>query len=312
MKDLDRMWVGLVEDNKDPERLGRIKVRVQSIFDDIPVEDIPWASPIKTLSSRSFEVPAVGKIVSTYFPNDSLYEPYYFYADHYNVNLSKKLLDLSDDEYANFIALAFDHKTKVYSDDSALTMDYMYNKITVTNDNINLELKDNQRKVNIGCKTASQQAVLGNHWFDWMDKFVEAMLKPTALIGNSGAPVLKSEIDQLLVEYQLKRETFVSDHVYIVDDLKVDKLEMKYNSPIMDDGVKINSSPVAGNGDTNDANSKNLSESIKNQKDKELDKLKKAMPSDATSQDQLLDLPEDDGPAAPGGTGDITKYFEVK
>jgi hypothetical protein len=314
MKDLDRLWVGLVEDNKDPDRLGRCKVRVQSIYDDIPVEDIPWASPIKSLSSRSFEVPAVGKIVSAFFPNDNLYEPYYFYADHYNVNLSKKLLDLSDDEYGNFIAMAFDHKTKVYSDDSALTMDYMYNKITITNDDINLEMKDSQRKVNIGCKTADQQAVLGNHWFDWMDKFVETLLKPESLIGNNGSPVLKSELDQLLIKYQLIRETFLSDYVYIVDDNKVDKLEMKYNSPIMDDGVKINNTPVAGNNDTNDPNAQSLSDKLKEQKDKELDKLKKAMPSDALAKDHFIDLPED--PTAnnmmTGGGGDITVYYEVK
>ena len=97
MKDLDKLWVGLVEDNKDPDRLGRVRVRVQSIFDNIPLEDIPWAFPIKTLSSRSYEMPAIGKIVSVFFPNDNIYEPYYMYAEHYNVNLKKKLSDLSDD-----------------------------------------------------------------------------------------------------------------------------------------------------------------------------------------------------------------------
>lgn len=309
MKDLDKLWVGLVEENKDPDKLGRVKVRVQSVYDDIPLEDIPWANPVKSLSSRIFEIPAIGKIVSVIFPNDNIYEPYYMFSDHYNVNLQKKLKDLSDDEYVNFFAILFDHRTKIYSDDTNLTMDYQYNKITIDNDNINLELKDNNRKVNIGCKTAGQQAVLGNHYFDWMDKFVEALVKPSSLIGNSSAPILKPEIDQLLVEYRTLRETFLSDHVFIVDDNKIDKLQMKYNAPYMDDGVKINDMPAI---DGKDEQSKNLKDAVKSQKDKALDELKKAMPTNAIDKIKLLDLPENDEAVPPGGTGDITQYFEIK
>ena len=313
MKNLDKLWVGLVEDNKDPDHLGRVKVRVQSIYDDIPVADIPWASPMKSLSARSYEIPAIGKIVSVMFPNYNLYEPYYMFSDHYNVNLKKKLDDLGDDEYVNFVAVVFDHRTKVYSDDKSLTMDYMYNKITVTNDDINLELKDNQRKVNIGCKTASQQAILGNHWMDWFDKFVNTLVKPESLMGNQSAPILKPEIDQLLVEYQTLRETFLSDHVNIVDDNKVDKLQMKYNSPFLDDGVKINSNSVAGNV-SNDPNQQDLSDKIKEQKNKELDKLKDAIPSDAIKDEQVNKRPV--GYQEQNATDNLSsyedKYYEIK
>jgi hypothetical protein len=306
MRELNKLWVGLVEDNKDPDRLGRIKVRVQSIFDDIPVEDIPWASPIKTLSSRSYEMPSIGKIVSVFFPNNNLYEPYYMYADHYNVNLKKKLEDLGEDEYVNFIAVIFDHKTKIYSDDTELVMDYLYNKISIDNDNINLELKDNNRKVNIGCATASQQAVLGNHWFEWFDKFINELVKPMSLIGNSGAAILKPQIDLLLVEYQTLRETFLSDHVYIVDDLKIEKLPMDYNSPIMDDGVKLNATPIAGN-ISGSLSNQSLSSSIKEQKDKELEKLKDAIPSDAKIEGETKDNPD-----AGAFSGDVDNYKEIK
>ena len=294
MRDLDRLWVGIVEENIDPDRLGRVKIRVQSIFDNMPVEDIPWAHPVKTLTGCAFEIPAIGKLVSVFFPNDNIYEPYYMYSDHYNVNLQKKLKDYSDDEYPNFSALFFDHKTKIFSDDKNLTMDYLYNRITIDNDNINLELKDNQRKVNIGTKSASQQAVLGNHFFDWFDKLVNKLVEPTSMMGNMGAPILKPEIDLLLVEYQTLRETFISDHVYIVDDNKVDKLNMPYNSPIVDDGVKINATPVAGNNPgATDVNNQVLSDKIKQQKNKELEILKNAIPSDAKEEYATADNPEE-------------------
>jgi hypothetical protein len=290
VKDLDKLWVGLVEDNIDPQRLGRVKVRVQSIYDEMPLEDIPWANQLKNTSAKAFEVPAIGKIISVFFPNDNIYEPYYMFADHYNINLQKKLKDLGDDEYANFYSVVFDHRTKVYSDDTNLTMDYKYNKITVDNDNINLELKDNSRKVNIGCKTASQQAVLGNHWFDWMDKFVSTLLKPSSLIDSKGAPILKPEIEQLLIEYKAIRETFVSDHVYIVDDNKVDKLKMNYNAPYLDDNVKINNAAIgAGGSDINQ--NQDLKDKIKEQKDAALQELKDSIPTSTKIIGETADNP---------------------
>ena len=243
MKDLDKLWVGLVEDNVDPDRLGRVKIRVQSIFDDIPVEDIPWATPIKSLSARSFEVPAIGKIVSVFFPNDILYNPYYMYSDHYNINVFNKIKDMSDDEYVNFFAILIDHRTQIFADDTNLTMDYKYNKITIDNENINLELKDDSQKLNIGTKNSTQQAVLGTRYFEWMDKFMNILMKPTSLLDSKGAPVLKTELEQSIVEYKQLRKDFVSDYVNIVDNRKVEKLERKpKSSSQMHDGVTINNS----------------------------------------------------------------------
>lgn len=289
MKDLDKLWVGVVEDNKDPKKLGRVRVRVQGLFGDIPVEDIPWSSPIKSLSSRSFELPAIGKIVSVIFPNDMIYESYYMFADNYNVNLKKKLDDLKDDEYVNFVAVLFDHRTKIYSDDTNLTMDYKYNRITIDNNDINLELKDNGQKINLGALKSDQQAVLGNHWFDWMDEFVEALLKPTSLIcGAPGAPVLKPDIDRLMVKYEKLKETFLSKNVYIVDNKKVEKLDMKYNSPIMDDGLKLNKKSVVKEGSLGD----DLRNKIIDQKNKNLEEIKKSIPTDVFVEEESSDNPE--------------------
>lgn len=46
--DETRWFVGVVEDNDDPEQLGRVRVRIFGIhspyYKDIEIEDLPWAA----------------------------------------------------------------------------------------------------------------------------------------------------------------------------------------------------------------------------------------------------------------------------
>jgi len=40
-----KTYVGVVEDNQDPKKEGRVRIRVMDVFDDLKLEDIPWATP---------------------------------------------------------------------------------------------------------------------------------------------------------------------------------------------------------------------------------------------------------------------------
>lgn len=221
-----KVFVGIVEDNIDPKRLGRIKIRVQSIFNDIPTKHIPWASPYSSFHGKDFKLPAVGKIVSVIFEDGNLYSPYYVYADKFNINLQDKLESLSDSEYKDFVALLFDHKTQIYSDDKSLTLDYLLNKITIDKDSINLEVKDNAQRINIGSKNANQRVILGDKFLlDWFAEFVKIMLNPTAIMGNMGAPLLKPQLDIHLNKFLAKMGDYVSSTVYVVDNNKVKSLK---------------------------------------------------------------------------------------
>jgi len=214
--------IGIVEDNYDPRRMGRIKVRVQSWFNEIPVEHLPWAAPHNTAHGKDFNVPAVGKIVNVVFENGNLYSPYYIYTDKYNINLQDKLESLSESEYKNFVALLFDHRTQVYSDDSALTLDYLLNKLTIKKDSINLELKDNTQKLNLGSDNATERIILGDKFLvDWFTEFVKLLVNPTTLVGNMGAPILKPQLDAHLAKYLSQVGDFLSSNVYVVDNNKV-------------------------------------------------------------------------------------------
>jgi hypothetical protein len=222
----NKTYVGIVEDNQDPKKMGRVKVRIMNVFDEIDIEDIPFASPWKDLNGNEFNVPEKGKVVMVVFDQGNQDSPEYIYADHYNINLENKLESLSDSDYISMKSLLFDHKTQIYVNDAeGLKIDHKYNNINITESTIDLNLKDNNRDVNIGDAGASQQAILGNNWMDWFDEFVENLLGANSgpFLGNLGAPVIPNPafISCLLKYKSLRDPVFLSHHVNIVDNNQI-------------------------------------------------------------------------------------------
>jgi len=75
---------GFVLDNLDPKKLGRIKVNIHGVFDRIPSQHLPWATPAEPIFSGAglgygnFNVPEVGSYVFCFFEANDLYQPVYF------------------------------------------------------------------------------------------------------------------------------------------------------------------------------------------------------------------------------------------
>ena len=234
--DLNKRFLGVVEDNKDPNKLGRARIRVFDVFDSIPAEDIPWATPHKDNNGNSINVPDVGKIVSVVFDSGNIYTPEFIWAQHHNVNLKKKLSELSEADYVSMKALLFDHKTQIYVNDSeGLKLDYKFNMLNIKETSINLDLKDNFSSLNLGCDVASQRSILGDHFLNWFDDFVNQLLSGPYL-GNLGSAVVANpSFIQTLLKYQaLKEPKFLSHHVNIVDNDSVDKLDRVADGQIGD------------------------------------------------------------------------------
>jgi len=214
----DKIFVGVVEENNDPDRIGRVKVRVIKIYDGIPKENIPWASPFKDLSGNEYNVPDIGKIVSVVFQDGDDKLPEYIYAEHYNINLENKLKALSEDDYASFKSIFLDHSTQIYRNNSeGLKIDHEYTNINLDPyGNILLNLRDPKSIITLGSKDADESALLGDTWMNWFDTFVDNLLGSNGgpYLGNLGAPVVAnpSFID-CLQQYKDLRENFLSNHV---------------------------------------------------------------------------------------------------
>ena len=65
-------WIGVVENNNDPLKIGRCQVRIFGWHTDdknlIPTADLPWSHAVLPInSSKSFSVPSMGDWVNGYF-----------------------------------------------------------------------------------------------------------------------------------------------------------------------------------------------------------------------------------------------------
>ena len=78
----EQEYEGFVEDNNDPLKLGRIRVRTD-LYEDIDVEQLPWAYPTPNFflgnskNAISWSVPEVGSQVKVYYPTHDKTAPFY-------------------------------------------------------------------------------------------------------------------------------------------------------------------------------------------------------------------------------------------
>ena len=103
----DTHWLGEVLDNQDPLMNGRCKVKVFGKFDTIPVEAIPWASPMNRMTPGHHVVPRIGDIVGIRFDNGDIYHPEYLFQVNQNEDLTEDVLKNSERPY-DVISLVYD------------------------------------------------------------------------------------------------------------------------------------------------------------------------------------------------------------
>lgn len=73
-------WTGKVVDTNDPDKLGRVRVKVIGFYDNIPDNQLPWAVPdISWLGGKcgSQIIPEIDSMVRGYFDNGDVQRPIY-------------------------------------------------------------------------------------------------------------------------------------------------------------------------------------------------------------------------------------------
>lgn len=242
----NKVFLGVVEETYDPKRRGRIKIRIDKLHgkadidDNISTEDLPWASPNLSNTGVSFGIPPIGKVLYVTFVDGDWYNPVFSASEHYNINLQKKLQDLSEEEYLGFGANVFDADHQYYNDiNDGLIFDFVKSNLNFRNNgDIRVNLRDNSAKLFLGTEDASEPAVLGNHWMNWFDEFVDNLIGAFGgpYLGNMGAPVIPHpKMIEALNKYKAIRATFLSDHVFITDDQRVIAQDRRYDDPQIGD-----------------------------------------------------------------------------
>lgn len=232
--DVGRTYLGVVEENQDPKKEGRVKVKVIDVFEDMNIEDIPWATPWKDIAGNNFAVPEKGKVVIVVFDQGDVYKPEFIFTDHYNVNLENKLKELGDSDYLTMKSLIFDYKTQVYvNDGEGLKIDHKYNNINIKENSINVNLKDNNRSLNLGDSAATQQMILGTNFLQWFDEFIDLLMTQPYL-----GVIPNPTFIQTCLRYKAQKATnFLSHHVNVVDNNQVStvKSETRQEEPQLGD-----------------------------------------------------------------------------
>jgi len=156
-----KMYIGLIEDVDDPKRLGRCKIRVFSVFDDIKVDDLPWAKPSSKSTyfgqdgkAGSISIPKKGAMVKVTFDQGDIYSPMYHEIEELADDVKKELQkgDL-EEEYKGSHMLLFDGDQDLklwYNKKKGLTFSLKNSRINIAQDNtITIEHKDSQSMIEL-------------------------------------------------------------------------------------------------------------------------------------------------------------------
>lgn len=124
----EEYW-GEVVDVNDPQKAGRVRVRVESVFDSIPTENIPFATP-RYVDSQSYDRPFLGEIVQVYFLHNDVKNPQWF-------RIRKSDTGVSDENYDSYTVLKNKDLSK-YGLDGGLNISYTAERglnVSLTRDN---------------------------------------------------------------------------------------------------------------------------------------------------------------------------------
>ena len=112
-----KSYLGVIVDINDPLKQGRAKVRVFGVFDDLEVEDIPWAEP--GTASEYFgggkgggavSVPRIDTVVYCSFESENYYKIYFDIIKEFSPDLVEEMNE--ENSYEGFHSLVYDSEAQ--------------------------------------------------------------------------------------------------------------------------------------------------------------------------------------------------------
>lgn len=137
--DLNKKYLGTVEDIDDPLKIGRARVRVSWLFGNIPTADLPWANPKHTCFfgkgglGGQLSIPKKDSIVEITFNDNNLYAPEYRCIQE----LAQDVKDELAKEYAGTHILGFDGDEELkmyYTKSKGLTFYLKGSRVNIATD----------------------------------------------------------------------------------------------------------------------------------------------------------------------------------
>jgi len=196
--------LGEIVDVNDPLKQGRARIRVFGFFDDLEVDDIPWAEQISGLSFSSsrgngnISIPRVGAVVNVQFDGPNYYKLFY----EFEKETSPELLEEISDSYEGAQSLWYD----VESQPGPLKLFYTKKKgmiLSLGDAKVQLDTQDGgQLRVVIEMgqdqiRMENNQVIINSNNIKLGESAVEAIIKGNTFqayfnshthIGNLGAP----------------------------------------------------------------------------------------------------------------------------
>ena len=137
----DTVWLGKVVDIADPNKDGRVRVKVFGKFDKLENDMIPWAQAGNMMTAGSasgsgfHSVPKLDSVVGVTFDNGNIHEPSYFNFQHLSDDLKSEI----EGSYENAHSLIYDTVTEggvkvFFTEEKGLMLDYQEVQFNIKND----------------------------------------------------------------------------------------------------------------------------------------------------------------------------------
>jgi len=215
----ERTYLGKVVDIKDPLYQGRAKINVYGIFDDVPVEDLPWAEQIAGMSfggnfgGGNISIPKLGSVVAVHFEENNYYKLQYHYIKEMSKDLNEELK--TENSYEGTHSIVYDNEAQpgvlkmIYTKSKGLVFqlgdatiqldtqnagtdkEKLRVKIKMNGDEFRMEKSDGKQKVIIKSENielgegAVEKIILGNKFLQLYNQHTH----PTG-VGPSGVPII--------------------------------------------------------------------------------------------------------------------------